>query len=135
MKKEPEKTILKPKHQKFAIEYLKHGNITKAAINVGYSEKTAYSIGSELLKKPEIQNFIKEFQTNLLKNANIDLQTIVLQIKSIADKTKNDNTKLRAFDMIMKHLGGYITVNDIISNLTDKQINELIEKLNKRITP
>lgn len=33
---------------------------TKAAVMAGYSEKTAYSIGSENLKKPEIRKVINE---------------------------------------------------------------------------
>lgn len=36
------------------------GNATEAAKRAGYSEKTAYSIGTENLKKPEIQNYIQE---------------------------------------------------------------------------
>lgn len=32
-------------------------NATQAAIRAGYSEKTAYSIGDENLKKPEIKKY------------------------------------------------------------------------------
>lgn len=45
---------LSNKQKKFVEEYLKDYNATQAAIRSGYSEKTAYSIGSENLKKPEI---------------------------------------------------------------------------------
>jgi len=34
-------------------------NATQAAIRAGYSAKTVYSIGQELLKKPEIANLIE----------------------------------------------------------------------------
>ena len=37
------------KQRKFAEEYVIDCNITQAAIRAGYSEKTAYSIGSEIL--------------------------------------------------------------------------------------
>ncbi len=50
---------LNDKQKKFCIEYVKDFNATQAAIRAGYSEKTAYSIGSENLTKPEIQQFIK----------------------------------------------------------------------------
>lgn len=36
------------------------GNATEAAIKAGYSKKTAYSIGQENLKKPEIAQAIRE---------------------------------------------------------------------------
>ena len=46
---------LTPKQQRFIDEYLVDLNATQAAIRAGYSAKTAYSIGIENLKKPEIQ--------------------------------------------------------------------------------
>ncbi len=42
------------KQRVFVEEYLRTWNATAAAIAAGYSEKTAYSIGPENLKKPEI---------------------------------------------------------------------------------
>lgn len=42
------------------------GNATKAAIAAGYSEKTAYSIGQELLTKPEIMERIQEREAQRL---------------------------------------------------------------------
>ena len=44
----------------FVEEYLKCFNRTQAAIAAGYSPKTAYSIGAELLKKPEIEQAISQ---------------------------------------------------------------------------
>ena len=44
-----------PKQQRFIDEYLIDLNATQAAIRAGYSEKTAYSMGSRLLKNVEIQ--------------------------------------------------------------------------------
>ena len=43
---------LTDKQKKFAWEYWNLGNATKSAINAGYSERSAYSQGSALLKKP-----------------------------------------------------------------------------------
>lgn len=47
-----------PKQRKFCDEYLISGNATDAAKKAGYSEKTAYSIGEENLKKPELREYI-----------------------------------------------------------------------------
>ncbi len=46
---------LSPKQARFVDEYLVDLNATKAAERAGYSAKTAYSIGQENLRKPEIQ--------------------------------------------------------------------------------
>lgn len=43
------------KQRVFVAEYLKTWNASEAARRAGYSEKTAYAIGSELLRKPEIK--------------------------------------------------------------------------------
>ena len=51
---------LTPKQQAFCEEYIANGgNATEAAISAGYSPKTAYSIGSENLTKPEIRERIE----------------------------------------------------------------------------
>jgi len=44
--------------QVFCEEYVVDFNATQAAKRAGYSRKSAYSIGSEKLKKPEIENYI-----------------------------------------------------------------------------
>lgn len=46
------------KQKLFCDEYLIDVNATQAAIRAGYSEKTAYSIGVENLKKPELKEYI-----------------------------------------------------------------------------
>jgi phage terminase small subunit len=43
------------KQRVFVANFLKCWNASKAARDAGYSEKTAYAIGSELLRKPEIK--------------------------------------------------------------------------------
>jgi phage terminase small subunit len=45
---------LTPKQRIFIAEYVNCYNATEAARRAGYSEKTAYKIGSENLKKPQI---------------------------------------------------------------------------------
>lgn len=51
---------LTPKQQEFVNEYLVDLNATQAAIRAGYSEDTAGAIGSENLKKPEIQEAVQK---------------------------------------------------------------------------
>ena len=46
---------LTEKQKRFCDEYLIDLNATQAAIRAGYSPDTAYSIGQENLKKPEIK--------------------------------------------------------------------------------
>lgn len=46
------------RQKRFCDEYLIDCNATQAAIRAGYSERTAYSIGEENLKKPELKAYI-----------------------------------------------------------------------------
>lgn len=49
-----------PKQKRFCEEYLIDLNATQAAIRAGFSEKTAKSIASEYLTKPDIKEYISE---------------------------------------------------------------------------
>lgn len=51
---------LTDKQQAFINEYLQCWNATEAAVKAGYSEKTAYSQGSRLLKNVEITEAIQQ---------------------------------------------------------------------------
>jgi len=62
---------LTAKQQKFCREYLVDLNATQAAIRAGYSEKTAYAIGSENLKKPEIVEALIELREELAQRPDI----------------------------------------------------------------
>ena len=53
------------RQRRFCLEFVSSGNATESAKKAGYSEKTAYSIGQENLKKPEIKAFIQELTNEL----------------------------------------------------------------------
>ncbi|MFW5968845.1 MAG: terminase small subunit [Persicimonas sp.] len=57
---EDEEKPLTPKQEAFVTEYLIDRNATQAAIRAGYSPDSAYSIGWENLRKPEIASRIRE---------------------------------------------------------------------------
>lgn len=60
---------LRPQMMIFVTEYLRNGNnATQAAIAAGYSEKTAASQGSRLLKSVEIQQYLNKTEQNLNKD-------------------------------------------------------------------
>ena len=75
---------LNDRQERFCYEYVLHLNATKAAINAGYSEKTAYSIGSENLKKPEIRERIRQMQDNLAETAGISALRVLKEHEKIA---------------------------------------------------
>jgi len=56
---------LTEKQKAFADAYIDCGNQTEAARRAGYSSKTAYSIGNENMKKPEVSAYIKSRMAEL----------------------------------------------------------------------
>lgn len=74
------KRKLTAKQQKFANSYIESGNATKAAIDAGYSKKTAAVIGNENLIKPYIKSYInermKEIESNKIMDATEALQLL-----------------------------------------------------------
>jgi phage terminase small subunit len=58
------------KQTAFVEHYLQCWNASEAARRAGYSEKTAGSIGHELLKKPEIQDAIEARLNDLVMTTN-----------------------------------------------------------------
>jgi len=111
---------LTPKQKKFCNEYLIDLNATQAAIRSGYSKKTARSIASEHLTKPNIQEYIKSKQDKLEAKTEITLENIVKAIYGISLDAEANGDRLKANDMLMKHLGGYTADNkiDVAAHIT-----------------
>lgn len=75
---------LTPKQELFCAYYAIKRNATQAAIEAGYSKKTAYSIGEENLKKPDIKNRIDELLKEHSDKAMSDGQKVIKELEEIA---------------------------------------------------
>lgn len=75
---------LRPKQKAFAEEYVKLGNATKAALNAGYSKKTAAETGSENLKKPHIKTYINQLMADIESHKIMDAQEALQLLTRIA---------------------------------------------------
>ena len=98
------------KQKKFCDEYLIDLNATQAAMRAGYSKKTAYSIGDENLRKPELQAYIQKRQKEGQERAEITRGDIIDQLKSIGfvdldvDNIKATD-KIKALEIMARMLG------------------------------
>ena len=72
-----------PKQKRFCEEYLIDCNATQAAIRAGYSEKTAYSIGQENMKKPEIKAYIDERMSEMQSKTIADATEVLQYLTSV----------------------------------------------------
>lgn len=74
---------LTAKQERFVQEYLIDLNATQAAIRAGYSEKTAYSVGSENLSKPVISDAIADAQGKRAARTEITQDKVVAELAKL----------------------------------------------------
>lgn len=77
---------LTDKQELFCQEYLIDLNATQAAIRAGYSKDTAYSIGSENLKKPDIRTRIAELMIERSKKLLIDQDFVIQNLIEVSQR-------------------------------------------------
>lgn len=117
----------------FINEYIVCGNATQAASKAGYSSKTAYSIGQRLLKNVEIQTLIGTRKTEIIKQTDFSVTHLVNEIRQIAISGSNEYVKLKAYDMLMKHFGGYVNEMQLIQKLSTEDLNSLFNRLLNKV--
>lgn len=71
---------LTAKQALFVQEYLVDLNASKAALRAGYSPKTAYSMGHELLKKPEIKASVASAIAARTQRTQIDADWVLQRL-------------------------------------------------------
>jgi len=75
---------LTAKQQRFCDEYLIDLNATQAAIRAGYSAKNADKIGSELLGKTRVAEYIEERKADRVKRTEITQDMVLKELANIA---------------------------------------------------
>lgn len=132
---------LTEKQLAFCREYLIDLNATQAAIRAGYSRKTAYAIGSENLKKPEIRAYIDNEIAERAKATRISAEYIVERLKEVAEKSLQERPVMRydpveksmvhAKDVIMEEDGTMTEVG--IFEFDSQGANKSLELLGKHL--
>lgn len=123
--------MLNQRQTVFVNEYLKTGNGSEA-YKLAYgnvSDEVARANSSRLLTNANIQEHISLFRKAMVQKTGITIESCVSRIAKLADKAEKDSDKLKALDMLMKHLGGYVSIQDVIEKLTAEQLEELSQKI------
>ncbi|MFD1343965.1 terminase small subunit [Litorisediminicola beolgyonensis] len=79
--------LTEPKREAFCVAYALHGNATRAAVDAGYSQRSAYSQGSRLLKNDEVQNRIRQIRTE--RSERLEISHDLLFNLPVARATSN----------------------------------------------
>lgn len=91
---------LTKKQKMFVEEYMIDLNATQAAIRAGYKPETAYSIGNENLRKPEVKSRIDVLMAERSKRTGVNADRVVRELAKIAfgnatDVVDFDNATLK----------------------------------------
>ena len=113
---------LTDKQKRFAHEYLRCLNATRAAKMAGYSEKTAYSIGSELLKKPEIKEYIEGQKKAIMDDYILDTKEVLYLLTRIAK-----GEQLEQKEVILKRAEFMLNPDTKRQNLVYNESVQIIE--------
>lgn len=128
---------LTPKQAQFVDEYVVDFNGTQAAIRAGYSEKTAYAIAAENLKKPEIAQAIEARKQGIAQRLQITADDIARRAWAIAQQDKPDRVAALAL-LAKRHPEFRDNAPDrpnqtlVLNGLTDAQLDEAIRSLSGR---
>jgi phage terminase small subunit len=117
---------LTEKQKKFCEYYIQTSNATKAAEMAGYSKNSAYSIGNENLKKPEIKQYLDEVmaqaQSERVAEATEVLEFLTAVMRADKDKlgvkrAPSVHDRLDAADKLGKKYGMFVDKKEIDANL------------------
>lgn len=81
---------LTEKERIFADEYIKTTNATQSAIKAGYSEKTASSKGSQLLRKVKVRQYIDEVMDKRSKNTIATADEVLQYLSRVMNGEEKD---------------------------------------------
>ena len=122
-----------PKQKKFCEYFLQTGNATESAKKAGYSEKTAKTIGSENLTKPDIIQYISERTGTQDKKLVADADEVLKfysavmrgEIKDQFDLDASLSDRLKAGDALMKR---YSVATPIKTEVEDDPITKALKE-------
>lgn len=135
------------KQKKFCEEYIITGNGTQAAINAGYSPRTAKVIAAQNLKKPEIKSYISaemdqlrsekiaqaseilQYLTAVMRGEAETEKVFMIQGEPVKINVKSDiKEQLKAAELLAKRYG--LDKEDCSNSYSD-QLQAVIDSINE----
>lgn len=112
--------VLKDKYEKFCQAYVISRNATASAKEAGYSEKSAYNQGYELLKRADVKERIEELEGEY--NTDVDVISELEKQYEQAKINGNGATALKALELLSRVRGNNAAdnISDNIEGLEDR---------------
>ena len=131
------------KQEKFAREYVKDGNGTRAAIKAGYKRRSAQQIATENLLKPLVSAEIQALRNRMAEKLDVSRERLVNNTAHIAEQAQAEGqygAAINANALIMKAQGYLVERQlnmsvdvtqshlDALQSYTDRRITEEVGK-------
>jgi len=128
---------LTPKQDKFCLKYMECGNATEAYKSVyntnSMKPKTINNRAYEMLEKGEIRGRVAELKEETKERAMLSLDDVIAELEKVAMAEKVTNHKLKALDMLGKHLGLYEKKIEMENKMTSKEKRKRYNKFKKEL--
>lgn len=120
----------------FCEAYLLSGNATKAAVEAGYSSKTARSIGQRLLTFADVQEYLEQRNKEISAANTADVEEIRrFWTATMRDGRAKTGERLKASELLAKSYGAFLDRADIdcdmsimrtkMENLTTEELRQI----------
>jgi len=116
---------LTPKQARFVEQYLVDLNATQAAIRAGYAAKNADVQGPRLLGNVGVAAAIEKAQSKLSKKTEITIDGVIEELRKIGlaeDEDVRHGDRIKALELVGKHLGAFITQKHELTGADGKPI-------------
>jgi phage terminase small subunit len=128
---------LPPKQARFVEEYTLDLNATQAAIRAGYSPKTAYRTGADLLKKPQVSQLIDQARIERSRRVKMDADLVLQRLGEIdqmdvADILDDDGRVLpiRQWPKVWRRYVTSVDISELAEGSGDgRQVIGLLKKI------
>lgn len=103
---------LSEKQRKFALEYLKDFNASRAYRDAGYSKKFSNSNVTKLLQNTALQKYLAGLTKKQTDKAEVSVQWVIKELKEIhrrcTEGRLEGKTAVRSLELLGKYLGMWI---------------------------
>lgn len=125
---------MNPKREKFCLIYAKTGNATKAAIEAGYSRRTAKSQAARLLTFVDVQKRLRELERERRSELIASVEAVQVFLSTLMnDEHTAPSHRLKAAELLLRCQGAFLpapaeteaeSVDEVVIYLPENNRNE-----------
>lgn len=101
------------------------------AIEAGYVETSAQVTATVLLRNQNVLKYLEYLKKENPKPRETKINEIYEKIEKLSKRTKNEQLKLKCYEILLKTLGANITPAQLLATMTEAQFELLLENFNK----